>query len=162
MRRFVIPIILATTILFSGVFAFIPINEAATVHTIVMANTQRIAEIILPTGGNAGEDLRITCPAGSGGCRILEIYIQDADIGADTVILGALTGNINNVAEVEIQANLNTIIDDGMEAVAGVSGVTFGGGDTVTIAITGTSDDYNAVIFIQVEGNTIATAEFVP
>ena len=158
MRRFVIPLILVSTILFSGIFAFIPINEATTVHTIVMENTQRIDEIVQPNNDLAGQDLTITCPAGSDGCRILEIYFQEN--GADDITLGALTGNINGVAGVIIQLNLNTTIDDSMEAIAGVSGVTFGGGDTVTIAITGDSTAYNAVIFIQVEGNTVATAAF--
>jgi len=159
MRRFVIPLILVSTILFSGIFAFIPINEASTVHTVIMSNTQRIDTIVLATVVQ-NEDLVITCPAASDGCRILEIYIQDADLDGDTVTLGALNGNINDVAGVVIQADLGTIIDNSMEAVAGVSGVTFGGTDTITIVITGDSDDYNAVIFIQVEGNTVATAEF--
>ena len=159
MRRFVIPIILVSTILFAGIFAFIPINDATTVHTLVMSNTQRIDEILVTNPANPGDDLQINCPATSDGCRILEIYIQDAT-GGGIVTLDGLTGNINDVAGVIIQLDLNTDIDDAMEAVAGVSGVTFGGGDSVTIAIAVGSDDYNAVIFIQVEGNTVATAEF--
>ena len=102
----------------------------------------------------------MTCPAASDGCRILEVYIEDEDgDGGATVILGALNAVINDQAAT-VQADLGTTIDGSMEAVAGVSGVTFGGGDTLTIVITGTSDDYNAVIFIQVEGNTAATAVF--
>ena len=73
MSKFVIPIILVSTILFAGIFAFIPINDATTVHTLVMANTQRIDEIILATTTDANDDLVITCPAASDGCRILEI-----------------------------------------------------------------------------------------
>ena len=129
-----------------------------------MANTQRIDEIVVPFD-EVDDDLVITCPATSDGCRILEIYFQETDndpVG-DDIDLGAVTGNINGVAGVIIQADLNTQVDEAMQAIAGVSGITFGSSDTVTIEVvdgTSESDAYNAVIFIQTEGNTAATAVF--
>jgi len=157
----IIPIILVITVVVAGFFAFVPIDNASSVHTTIMANTQRIDELVL-TAGAAGDDLRITCPTTSDGCRILEIYFREFDGDGDTIILGALTGTINEIAAVGIQADLATTVSETMEAIAGVSGVTFGGSDILRIAITGLSDTYNAVIFIQVEGNTVATATFAP
>ena len=157
----IIPIILVFTVVIAGVFAFMPIENASSVHTTIMENTQRIDEILITTV-TADDDLRIFCPTASDACRILEIYFEDTDLDTDLITLGALTGTINSIAGVGIVANLGTTINDGMQAVAGVSGVTFGGGDNIRIAIADGSDAYNAVIFIQVEGNTEATATFAP
>jgi len=167
--KLIIPIILVITVVVAGVFAFVPIDDASTVHFQVMANTQRIDTIICEDGddpvlnpcdtGSDGEDLVITCPETSDGCRILEIYFDENDAGAGTIDLESLTGSINGI-DYTIQADLGTLIDGTAEAVAGLSGVTFGGGDTITIEITGASESYNTVIFIQTEGNTVAEAEF--
>ena len=140
----------------AGAFAFMPIENASTVHDIVMANTLRI-DTLTATDTGAGTDLVITCPEESDACRILEVYFEENS--ADTIVLGALNAVINGDTYV-IQADLGTTIDSEREAVAGLSGTTFGGGDTLTVVITGDSDDYNAVIFIEVEGNTEAEAVF--
>lgn len=162
MTKLMIPIILVFTIMIAGVFAFVPIENASTVHETIMANSIRIDEITAATT-TADEDLVITCPAASDSCRIIEIYLEDTDAdGIDDIDIGALNAVINNV-NVVIQADLNTQIDDTMEAIAGVSGATIGGGDTLTLVIvdgTSESEAYNAVIFIEVEGNTSATADF--
>ncbi len=161
MSKLIIPIILVFTVVVAGVFAFVPIENASTVHTDIMANTQRIDEIILDTTTDANDDLVITCPAASDGCRILEIYFQETDATATFDIdLGAVNAVINGARIAVVQADLNTQVNDSFEAIAGVSGVTFGGEDTITIDVTGASTTYTAVIFIQVEGNTVATANF--
>jgi len=157
----IIPIILVFIAVVAGVFAFVPIENASTVHTTIMENTQRIDEIVVSTV-TVDEDLTITCPPTSDGCRILEIYFGETEAGADDVDLGAVNAVINTVAAV-ILADLNTQVNNSLEAIAGVSGITFGGGDTITIVtVDGNteSDAYNAVIFIQTEGNTAATAAF--
>jgi len=139
-----------------------PIENASTVHTTIMENTQRIDEIVVAFD-TADFDLLITCPATSDGCRILEIYWDDDDLDvADNVDLGAVTATING-EDAAIVADLNTQINDGTVAVAGVSGITIGGGDTLRIVVedTSASASYDVVIFIQTEGNTAATAAFV-
>ena len=146
----------------AGIFAFVPIENASSVHTTIMENTQRIDEIVV-SFDTADFDLLITCPAASDGCRILEIYWDDDTAGAAEVDLGAVTATINGVTAA-IVADLNTQIDDDMEAVAGVSGITIGGGDTLRIEVVdipSESTSYDAVVFIQTEGNTAATAAFV-
>ena len=164
MNKVVIPILLSLTVVIAGIFAFIPVQEAATVHTVVMANTMRMDEINLAATA-ADQDLIITCPATSDGCRILELYMQEN--GAGDIELGALTANITTSGGVNqdfiIQADVGTVIDGGAEAIAGISGSVFGPGDTLTLEIVDDDSDsatYNAIIFIEVEGNTIATAEF--
>ena len=157
MNQVVVPTLLSLTIVVAGIFAFIPVQEAATVHTVVMANTMRMDQLIL-SGSTSGADLVITCPSTSDGCRILELYIGDA-AGGGTIILGALTANIDGNDYI-VQSSLNRTVDAAREAIAGVSGSTFGPSDTLTVANSGTSTTYDAVIFIEVEGNTIATATF--
>ena len=146
----------------AGVFAFIPIDNATSVHTTIMENTQRIDEITAATV-TAGDDLTITCPATSDGCRILEIYWRDTDDpSAESVELGAVTATINTVAAIVV-ADLGTNVNNSFQAIAGVSGITFGGGDILVIATEDPatdSDAYNVVVFIQTEGNTAATASF--
>ena len=149
----------------AGAFAFIPIDNASSVHTTIMANTQRIDEIIVPFVA-VDFDLVITCPTTSDGCRILEIYFRENDLvvgaGGD-VDLGAVTAIINTVAAT-VQADLNTQVSESNEAIAGVSGITIGGSDTLRIVVVDGSSEstsYSAVIFIQTEGNTAATAAFL-
>ena len=164
MYRTIVPLVLSSIIIVAAVFAFIPVNDAATVHTVVMANTMRMDEINLFTLVE-DEDLVITCPATSDGCRILELYLQED--GAGDIELGALTATITDVDGVDtafiIQIDVGTVIDGASEAIAGISGSVFGPGDTLELEIVDAdsdSADYNAVIFIEVEGNTSATAEF--
>ena len=170
-----IPVILILTIVVAGVFAFIPVQEAATVHTIVMANTMRIDQILVPlTGFNTTPnlDLVITCPDDSDGCKILELYMQEADAeitddgddddGGGDIDLGLLSGVINGV-NTTIQGDLGTQVSNTQQAIAGLSGTVFGGGDTITIQVVDASSAsvrYNAIIFIEVEGNQSATAAF--
>ena len=131
----IIPIILVITVVTAGFFAFIPIENASSVHTTIMANTQRIDEIAVPNAG-ANLDLVITCPATSDGCRILEIFFHETDGEVDNGIdgdgfgdvdLGAVNAVINGARISVIQADLNTQVDESMQAIAGVSGVTIGG-----------------------------------
>ena len=156
----IIPIILGFIVVVAGVFAFVPIDNASSVHTTIMENTQRIDEIAVPFVG-VDDDLVITCPTVSDGCRILEIYFQETS--AADVDLGAVNAVINGARISVIQADLNTQVDESMQAIAGVSGVTIGGADTLTIVVVDASSAslaYNATIFIQTEGNTAATAIF--
>jgi len=160
----IIPIILAVTVVLAGFFAFVPIDNASSVHTTIMANTQRIDEIAVPFVG-VGLDLVITCPTTSDGCRILEIYFQETDNvpTGDDIDLGAVNAVINSARTSVILADLNTQVNQTMQAIAGVSGVTFGGADILTIVVVDANSEsaaYNATIFIQTEGNTAATAIF--
>ena len=164
MVKIIIPILLVFTVVVAGLFAFIPVQEAATVHTVVMANTMRIDEIIVATTA-VDLDLVITCPADSDGCKILELYMRENDAAGNNlgdIDLGALNGNINSVATT-IQLDLGTQVSEAQEAIAGLSGTTFGGSDTITVVVedgTSESDTFSAVIFIEVEGNQSATAIF--
>ena len=87
----IIPIILVFTVVVAGFFAFVPIDNASSVHTTIMANTVRIDEIIVAATA-ADQDLTITCPTTSDGCRILEIYFRENDLvagGAADIDLGS-------------------------------------------------------------------------
>ena len=158
----IIPIILGFIVVVAGVFAFMPIENASTVHTTIMENTQRIDEIAVPFN-TVDDDLVITCPAASDGCRILEIFFHETTAGAAEIDLGVVNATINGARTAVIVADLNTQVNDSMEAVAGVSGITIGGGDILRIEVVGASSAsaaYNATVFIQTEGNTAATAAF--
>ena len=161
-QKLIIPIILVFAVVVAGVFAFIPIDNATSVHTTIMENTQRIDEIAVPFVG-VDDDLIITCPAASDGCRILEIFFLESTAGAAEIDLGIVNATINGARTAVIVADLNTQVNDSMEAIAGVSGITIGGGDILRIEVVGASSAstaYNATVFIQTEGNTAATAVF--
>jgi len=152
MRSFVIPIILATTILFSGVFAFIPINEATTVHTLIFANSARLSEDSASTT-TAGDDITITCPANSNGCHILEVYVRENDGDADTADFDAANAIIDTITYT-ISNDLGLDLNNGGQPLPTVSGVAIGAGDTITIAVSGDSDSYSVHVIATVEGNT--------
>lgn len=64
MNRLVIPSILTAAVLIAGMFAFMPIEKASTVHQTLLANTADL-QVLTLTGGAAtnGNEIEIACGA---------------------------------------------------------------------------------------------------
>ena len=154
MSNFTIPIILVFTVVVAGVFAFAPIENASTVHTQIFANSAHISEDSASVvAGAAGEDITVTCPTNSNGCHILDIYIRENDGIGNSMNLDTANAVIDDVVY-EIALDLNIDLNEGAQAVPTVSGVAIGAGDTLTIAVSGTSTTYSVHVIASVEGNT--------
>ncbi len=159
MNRVTIPTLLAATILVAGIFAFMPIEEVATVHDTLQSNTLQFSVVSTQsTAVDAAEDFRITCGAGSAGCRILDVYLDDDDTTAETLDAGVITLVMNgeSIQLAADGANI-TITSQATFALNGVAGVSMIAGDTILVTTAGTSDDFTLTVISESEGDTDIT-----
>jgi len=84
MNKIIIPSILGIVILVAGIFAFVPIDEASTVHDIVISNLQGDGGLDLDDIDTAIDDLQ-----GDGGLDLDDI--SDRTIGISVVTAGPFT-----------------------------------------------------------------------
>ena len=102
MKKYTIPTILVAVVLVAGMFAFMPVENAATVHTTILANTSEVNVVTDTDVGDAGTfDIEIT-GNGSDFCILsLVLFTDDAQVLAndDITLLG-------------IELNDNEYLDD--------------------------------------------------
>ena len=158
MNNKTIPALLAVTVMIAGIFAFMPVEQASTVHTTIQETGTNYVEVTA-TGTVNDDDFLITCPTTSDACRIQEIFLDD-DTTNDTIDPGnavlAIDGEAAFVsaADTGAAAQQNTVV-----ALTGVSGTTLGPGDTMRIEVTssGTEFDYTLRVLAEVESNETIT-----
>ncbi|MCH7647030.1 MAG: hypothetical protein IIA83_00265 [Thaumarchaeota archaeon] len=84
MNKLTIPALLLGVVMIAGAFAFMPVQEASTVHTTgITQGTTSTTTTFTPTGTTTG-DLVFTCGADSG-CVIQEIYVSTSNSATLTV-----------------------------------------------------------------------------
>jgi len=168
MNKLIIPTILTATVLVAGMFAFMPVQQASTVHTTVQANTAQFS--IQTANGNAagaGETITITCPAASDGCTILDLIIFNDDnantLVLDTVVVtfNALTGTPSTA---DLLAGTTVIAINTVEYEATSSGLTLAGGDVIVITPTAgsTSTLWQVQVIAEIEGGVADISVVVP
>ena len=151
MNRLVIPSILAATVLIAGIFVFMPVQKASTVHTGLSGLSEDLVAVTV-----ADTDLVIECPTASRGCHILEVFIDEDEAGANDLDLGAVTATIDGEA-VTVVADLATLVDDITFTVPNVSGFALGSGDIVTIVVENAASesiDYKMRVVAVVSGGS--------
>jgi len=96
MNKVVIPTLLIATVMIAGIFAFMPVNEASTVHTTIFASTRAmitITDISLATG----DRIVLMDNAGFGGTADVELTwsapFSDANCKVQTTV--DQTGTVN-------------------------------------------------------------------
>jgi len=159
MNRITIPSLLAATILVAGIFAFMPIEEASTVHITIQSNISQFSVVTTQsTADGTGENFRITCATGSAGCRILDVYLDDDDSTAETLDAGAITLVMNTESIVLAADGANLITASQATVVLnGIAGVSMTEGDTILVVINGNTDDYTLTVIAESEGDTDIT-----
>ena len=156
--KYTIPMLLASTIIVGGIFALMPVQEATTTHNQIFANTVKLVDTEFLAVNTLDQDIRITCPATSDGCRILEVYLTEtANVGnaefddIDLVIDGTTIANAIDIIP-DDQADGVTIL------ITEAAGLTLGNGDSMTIdSDAGNTDDnarYTIKIIGIIEGDT--------
>ena len=156
MNRLTIPSILAATVLVAGIFAFMPIEKASTVHTTIQANTARLSESTVSVT-DEDDDFTVTCPTGSNGCHILEMYLDDdstAVVDTDAITCSCNGETVTLAADTDNEGS-GTAGDVFTVLLNGVSGVAIGEGDVITVGVTGGTlnvGDYNLTVIASVEG----------
>ena len=96
MKKIVIPAILAATVLVAGMFSFLPVEKAQTVHTTIQANSDKIitlTAVVTPEGTGADQTATWTVGAPFRVLNILATNTVDA-------------GNDNNLAASVVTTNL--------------------------------------------------------
>ena len=157
MMRYTIPMILTSIVLVAGIFAFVPIQQATTVHTTIQASTVQLVDSELTTVNTTDQDIVITCPATSDGCQILEVFIEET------------SGNLATFDEIDatidgdaINAFIDILPDDTANGVRIVvteaGGIALGNGDSISIETAdGTTNDaarYTVKVIGFIEGDT--------
>lgn len=162
MIKFYIPILLSVTIVIAGVFAFVPVEQASTVHTTILEGSMNLVQVSA-TATNDDDDFLITCPATSDACLIKEIYLDD-DTGGQTIDPGAATVDIDGTAGAE--AAFTIAADTGVATtgdlvvvLSGVANLALGPGAELRIEMTssGGGSDYTLTVIAEVEGNEVIT-----
>jgi len=95
MNKIAIPVILAATVMVAGIFAFMPVEQATTVHTTILASTERLiveVEGLAPVAFAAADANACLGPATGTGVMDLAIFVTD-NIG--TPIAGLVVGDFS-------------------------------------------------------------------
>lgn len=160
MIKYTIPIILTLTVLVAGVFAFVPVEEASTVHTtIIAAQTQLVEESVVAT--TAQDDFTITCNSANSACIIREIYLDDdsgSTVDVQDITLTVTTGSGDDESLVVAADNLNAATGGGATdtvALSGIGNIAIGSGDVLKLEmLIGNSDiTYGIIVIAEVEGS---------
>ena len=111
MTKLTIPAILAATIMVAGIFAFMPVEQASTVHTTIVADLGRTSSVILDAAtiadpGNSATSTVTVVQAATAGNVINGIYcIEATTTDIDTLAVQVIT----STGTVEI---LDAALDD--------------------------------------------------
>lgn len=140
---------LAATVLVAGIFAFMPIEQASTVHTQIQSTQLEFKSDTSAAAKGAGADYTLTCDKG---CIVEAIYIDDDDAtdGHDnffttitiTNIIGTETSTVD-FADQTLDPNDNgnpVRLDSALELP-----MLLPAGSTLTITNTGSSNDHNGL-----------------
>ena len=167
MKKIVIPTILTATILIAGMFAFMPVEKASTVHTTILANTMQVRSFNADAGGldlDDNDDIIVDCdvPFAVVG---LQISGEDATVGADDdleidgIDLENGTNDINivdNDAGITVTATAAGLLDGGFAGIDYIGEMT----NAELNPTVGVVSDGRAVEFTILGTNLDAGAEF--
>ena len=163
MIKFYIPILLSVTIVIAGVFAFVPVEQASTVHTTILEGSMNLVTVTATSTAN-DDDFIITCPSTSDACLIKEIYVDDDLSGSGGIDPGPATIDIDGLGTGE--AAFTIASDTGAEsadlvviALSGVANLALGPDAVLRIEMTmaGNGFPYTITVIAEVEGNEVIT-----
>jgi len=149
MNKLTIPAILVATVMVAGIFAFMPIEQASTVHTTI----SRIATLTEDKTVD-GADFTITCPAASNGCRILDVYLVEREAGANDADINTITLTVDGADDIVLAVDGdNTVVNDGAAEVNNISGVTMPSNSVIVIDMDlDASVDFGLIVIVESDG----------
>ena len=163
MNKLTIPALLLAVVMIAGTFAFMPIQEASTVHA-TLQETSTNYVTVTSSGSVVGDDdsFLITCPSGNDACKILEIYVDndptgDLDPGVAQLDIDAVGSGETSFV---VAADTGAVISTGAIAtLTGVSNLALGPGMSLKILFQDTSneDDYRIIVVAETEANQTIT-----
>jgi len=162
MNKLTIPALLLGIVMIAGIFAFMPVEQASTTHT-VMQETSTNYVTVDSTGAAVGSDdaFLITCAATSDACIILEVYLDndtgnDLNPGAALFDIDGATGEAAFEIVADTGGNMTT---DVVIPLSGLSNITLPPSGTIKIAMNGDGTDsaYSLKVLVEAEANTTVT-----
>lgn len=158
MNKLTIPALLLGVVMIAGIFAFMPVQEASTVHTTLQETSTNIVSISA-TSTTDSDDFTVTCPATADACRILEIYIDDDSTG--NVDPGAATIDIDGAgaeAAFQIAADTGAAVAE-IEALTNVANLTIPptGVLRIEVADSDATHGYTLTVIAETEANETIT-----
>jgi len=160
MNKITIPALLLGVVMIAGAFAFMPVQEASTVHATLQETSTNYVTVD-STGTPVGNDdaFLITCPAASDACRILEVYLDnDTGNNLDPGLAEVNIGGAEAAFTIAADTGAN-MVTDVVIALTGVSNITLPPGGTLKIAMNGDGADnaYELKVIAETEANTTIT-----
>jgi len=110
MNKLVISAVVAATVLIAGIFAFMPVEKASTVHLSILAGQRSADTLLLDTGGSVGP-ADVTVLAGATTTRIVMLYdglgnASPADLEINTDIL-----TVNPPTETDVDGDCTVTVE---------------------------------------------------
>jgi len=160
MTKYTIPILLASIIVVAGIFAFMPIDQASTVHTTIQDTTTQLVEVVSAEATVDNDEFEITCPATSTACIIKEVFLDNEDIN-QAVTVNDIDASIDGstLFQVVAAADNPNVAAATTAVLAGIGEFAMGSGDVVTIHTTGEANDesYSIRVIALVDGDSTIT-----
>ena len=158
MNILTIPALLLGVVMIAGAFAFMPVQEASTVHT-QLQETSTNYVTVSATSTTDSDDFLITCPAANDACRILEIYLDDDSTG--TLNPGLANIDFDGAgAEVAFEVASNTgIATNEIQLLTGLSNLVLPPSATLFIEIADSDNThgYTLTVIAETEANQTIT-----
>ena len=143
MNKLTIPTILVATVMVAGIFAFMPVQQATTVHTTILASVEHLNVQVMPGDASVGDTPLWTLANGEDTEIITVLVTNSAGIPVTTLIAGDFTG-VADPRDASAAATLVFLgeISDGLYTLTLDSG-DFGGLGFVEYVLIVTVDDVN-------------------
>ena len=116
MNKLAIPAILAATILVAGIFALLPVEKAATVHTTILASVEHLnVDVFYADAADVGASNHAALADGTDTVLIGVLVTNNAGVPVTTLVAGDFTG-VASAADGSAAATLvfNAEVSDGL------------------------------------------------
>jgi len=169
MNKLTIPVILVATVMVAGAFAFMPVEQASTVHTTIIDSVANVVAvsptdctmIAAPDGGTSTDcdELKVTIPVGTDGIllSVLVDFTDSASASASTDF-GLLTvnGAVTTVDPATTGSTATVSVSGENWGIEGAGASTITATNTNTVPVTATQTATIAItLFMLVDGADI-------
>ena len=149
-KNITIPAVLLSIVFVAGIFAFIPVQDASTVHDSVNSNLVGKVATSGTTGTpqdgdvDAGDTETLTCTADFRLVSLIFDFTDDNAIDGNDVYDVTIGDDNTNVASTALQGNANELLGDG-----GGGGLIGSGATERTVTITAKANDFGDVEILE-------------
>ncbi len=157
MNKLLIPSILTAIVLVAGMFAVMPIQQASTVHTTIIAAIKSVG------GSGSMVSIPIDLPAGSATPQTITILKGQTGITYKIQVLNIIIHETGALGTIQVISTPSTAIPGTIAtntlSTAGTTGLVTGGGSPLAFPVTlASGDGLNIVVIVPVAGSAAGLA----